>query len=222
MKNLHPLRLRYAEPMKDRCFGLFDFIVTALQFLVSYTDLLVVWSGLLLLEAFAGQPLSVEIKWSSYLGAFVATSFWNWRKQLLRARAAEAGLAAEKQKLTPARTFVQNAEVLLERYGQTGTLSEKLLIPYLDKWIQVSGSFEGAAHSLVGDATFISLILKNSRRIQLRFPGDSSYPLRLLREGQQITALCQIRHGYGAGVFHLDNCELIRTEPSRPALARVS
>ena len=143
--------------MKDWWFGLLDFVVTALQFLVSYADLLVVWSGLLLWEALAGKPLPVEIKLASYLGAFVAISFWNWRRQLLRTRAAEAALAAEKKESTPARTFMQNPEVLLERYGQTGTLSERLLIPYLDKWIQVSGSFEGAADSLVRDATFISL-----------------------------------------------------------------
>jgi hypothetical protein len=116
---------------------------------------------------------------------------------------------------------VENPEVLLERYGHTGTRSEKLLIPYLNRWIQVSGSFEGAADSLVRDATFISLILENGRRIQLRFPGEGS-PLRVLGEGQQITAVCQIQHGYGAGIFVLDNCELICTDPSRPALARVS
>jgi hypothetical protein len=208
--------------MKDRCYGLLDFVIAALQFLVGYTDLLVVWSGLLVWEAFAGKPLSLEIKWSCYVGAFVATSFWNWRQQLRRARAAEAALAAEKKKLTPARTFVQCPEVLLERYGQTGTLSERLLVPHLDKWIQISGSYEGAADSLVGDAAFTSLLLENGRRIQLRFPGDRSYPLRLLRVGQQITAVCQIQHGYGAGIFVLDNCELIRVEPSRPALARVS
>jgi hypothetical protein len=208
--------------MRDRCFGLLDFVVTAFQFLVSYTDLLFVWAGLLFWEALAGKPLSAETKWSSCLGAFVAISFWNWRRQLLRARAAEAAVAGTEKKFTPVRTFVQNPEVLLERYGQTGALSERLLIPDLDKWIQVSGSFEGAADSLVGDAMFVSLILENNRRIQLRFPGDRSSPLRLLRVGQRITALCQIQHGYGAGIFVLDNCELVRAEPSRPVLARVS
>jgi hypothetical protein len=181
-----------------------------------------VWGGLQLWESFAGKPLSVEIKWPSYLGAFLAISFWNWRKQLLRARAAEAELAAGKKRSAPERTFVQNPEVLLERYGQSGTLSERLLVPHLDKWIQVSGRFEGAADSLVGDATFISLVLENGRRIQLRFPGDLSDSVRLLQVGQQTTAICQVQHGYGAGIFVLDNCTLIRTEPSRRALARAS
>jgi hypothetical protein len=208
--------------MKDRWFGLLDFVVTAIEFLGGYTNLLVVWSGLLLLEAFTKKPLPVEIKWSSYLGAFLATSFWNWRKQLQRARAAEASLEEEKKKITPVRTFVQDPELLLARYGQAGTESERLLVPHLDKWIQVSGSFEGVADSLVGNASFASILLEDGRRIQLRFPGDRSEPLRLLRVGQRITAICQIQHGYGAGIFVLDNCELIRVAPLRPVLARVS
>ena len=208
--------------MKDWRFTLPLFLVTVLQFLLNYTDLLVVWSGLALWEAFTRKPLPVEIKWSLYSGAFVAASFSNWRKQLLRARTAEAALTAEKRKSSPVRIFVEDAESLLDRYGHTGTPSEKLLTPNLEKWIQVSGSFEGAADSLAGDAKFISLILENGRRIQLRFPGDRGHALRLLREGREITVACQILHGYGTGVFVLDNCELIRTEPLRPALARVS
>jgi hypothetical protein len=208
--------------MKDWRFTLPIFLVTVLQFFLNYTDLLVVWSGLVLWEAFTRKPLPIEIKWSLYSGAFVAASFWNWRKQLLRAIAAEAALAAEKKKSRPVRVFVEDADALLERYGRTGTLSEKLLTPYLDKWIQVSGSFEGATDSLAADATFISLILENGRRIQLRFPGDRGHALRLLREGGQVTAACQIQHGYGTGVYVLDNCELIGTGPFRSALASVS
>jgi hypothetical protein len=208
--------------MKDWRFTLPVFLVTLLQFFLNYTDLLVVWSGLVLWEAFTRKPLPFEIKWSLYSGAFVATSFWNWRKQLLRAASAETALAAEKKKSRPVRIFAEDTEALLERYGHTGTLAEKLLTPYLDKWIPVSGSFEGATDSLAGDATFISLILENGRRIQLRFPGDRGHALRLLREGQQVTAACQIQHGYGTGIFVLDNCELIRSEPFRPTLALVS
>ncbi len=208
--------------MKDWRFTLPSFLVTVLQFFLNYTDLLVIWSGLVLWEAFTRRPLPSEIKWSLYSGALVAISFWNWRKQLLRARATEAALAAEKRKSRPVRIFVEDTEALLERHGHTGTLAEKLLTPCLDKWIQVSGSFEGATNSLAGDATFISLILENGRRIQLRFPGDRGRALRLLREGRQVTAACQIQHGYGTGVFVLDNCELIHTELRRPTLALVS
>ena len=45
--------------------------------------------------------------------------------------------------------------------------------------------------------------------------------LQLLQPGQQLMTACQIRHGYGAGVFALENCELIRVDP-RPLLARAS
>jgi hypothetical protein len=208
--------------MKDWPFTLPIFLVSVLQFFLNYTHLLVVWSGVVLWEAFTRKPLPVEIKWSLYAATFVAASFWNWNKQLLRVRAAEAALAAEKRKSRPVRISVEDTEALLERYGHTGTLSEKLLTPYLDKWIRVSGSFEGATDSLAGDATFISLILENGRRIQLRFPGDRGHALRFLQEGRQVTATCQIQHGYGTGIFVLDNCELIRTEPFRPAFALVS
>jgi hypothetical protein len=207
--------------MKGWRFGMLDFVVTVLRFLAGYAGLLIVWGGLFLWESFT-ESRPNETKWSLYLAAFVATSFWNWRAQLRRARAAEAALAAEKKQSSPARTFIENADVLLERYGHTGMLAEKRLGPYLDKWLRVSGTFEGSADSLVGDATFISLILENGRRIQLRFSGDHCHSLRDLRKGQQITAACQIRHGYGAGVFLLDNCEIIHKEPSRSALARVS
>jgi len=84
---------------------------------------------------------------------------------------AEEALAAEKKKSPAVRTFVENAEALIDRYGHTGTLAEKLLVPYLDKWIRVSGAFEGTANALVGDAIYLSLILKNGRRIHLRFPN---------------------------------------------------
>ena len=206
--------------MKDWLASALISLLTVLQFSLSYTDLVAVWAGIFLWEALTKQKLTIVIKWSLYFGAFAAASFRNWRKELLRARAAEAALAAEKSKSSPARIFVENADALLERYGQTGTLAEKLLP--LGKWIRVSGRFEGAADSLVGNATFVSLILENGRRIQLCFPGDPGDSLRLLREGQQITAACQIQHGYGAGVYILDNCELIRAEPFRSALARAS
>lgn len=225
--NISPLRLRYSEPMKDWRFALpvflptvLLFLVTVLRFLLTYTNLLTVWCGILLWEAFTRQKLPIEIKWSLYFGAFAVVSFWNWRKEFFRACDAEAALKAEKSKPSPARIFVENTDALLERYGQSGALAEKLLP--LGNWLQVSGSFEGAADSLVGDATFVSIILESGRRVQLRFPNNASDSLRLLRKGQQITAVCQIQHGHGLGVFILDNCELIAAKPLRPSLARAA
>ena len=206
--------------MKDWALNLLLFLVTIFQFLLTHAYLVIVWWGILLWEGFTRQKLPMEIKWSLYFGAFAAVSFWNWRKEFFRARDAEAALKAEKSKSSPARIFVENADALLERYGQSGALAEKLLP--LGEWLQISGSFEGAADSLVGDATFVSIILESGRRVQLRFPNNASDSLRLLQKGQQIMAACQVQHGHGLGVFVLDNCELIAAKPLRPSLARAS
>jgi hypothetical protein len=198
-----------------------DLLTSVLQFATGFTILPALWIGIRVWEAIAGNALPVDIKWSLYFGAFVGTAFWNWRKEHLRARAAE-DLLAEKGTPAPVRTYVPNAASLLQRHGQTGTAAERLIVPYLDQWLRVSGTFEGAAESLLGDATFLSLLLENGRRIQLRFPGADRNALRLLRNGQTIAAACQIRHGYGAGAFVLDNCELTSAEPIQTVLRHVS
>lgn len=192
------------------------------QFLVKYTDLLVVWCAVLLWEALTKRPLPVETKWPLYFGAFVVVSFFNWRKEMLRARTAEVDLAAERKKGSPIRIFAVHPESLLERYAHRGVRAERLLAPYLDKWIRVSGRFEGTADSLLGDAIFMSLVLENDQRIQLSFSTERRERIRLLRAGEQVVAVCQILHGYGAGVFTLGNCELVSAEQTRPAFARVS
>ncbi len=208
--------------MKELRSSLPLFLIMAIQFLLKHTDLLVVWIVVYAWESQTGKTLSSESKWTLYFGAFAVTSFRAWRKEALRVRAAETTLAEERTKSNPVRVFVKNPDALLERYQQTGTLAEKLLTPYLDQWIRSSGRFEGATDSLVGEAIFVSLILENGRRIQLRFSADEGKRIRLLREGQHVTAVCQVRHGYGAGVFALENCELIGAEPCRPFLSRVS
>jgi hypothetical protein len=52
-------------------------------------------------------------------------------------------------------------------------LAERLLIPNLDKWIAVSGRFEGIAEPLPGDAVHLSLVRESGRRIHLRFSIES-------------------------------------------------
>jgi hypothetical protein len=89
------LNLRFSEPMKDYLHLWVQlFLVSMFQFLVKYTDLLFVWCGVLLWEALTKRPLPVESKWPLYFGAFVVVSFFSWRKEMLRARTAEADLAA--------------------------------------------------------------------------------------------------------------------------------
>jgi hypothetical protein len=208
--------------MKDLRFTVPLFLLTMLQFLLEHTELLYLWIGIAVWEACTRTAVPAEMKWRLYVGAFIGASFWNWRSAVLRARAVEDALAAEKKKSNPVRIFVEDSEALIDRYGHTGTLAEKLLTPYLDKWIRVSGAFEGTTDALVGDTIYVSLILENGRRIHLRFPTQARDRLRLLREGRQLTAACQIRHGYGAGVFALENCQLIRVEPLWRILARAS
>jgi hypothetical protein len=217
------MNLKVSEPMKDYLhFSVPSFLIITFQFLLMYTDLLLVWCGVLLWEALTKTPLPVERKWPLYFGAFVVASFFNWRKEVLRARTAEATLATERKRRSPVRLFAEHSESLLERYAHRGVLAEKLLAPYLNKWIRVSGRFEGAADSLLGDAIFMSVIRENGQRIQLCFSTERRDRLRLLQEGEQIVAVCQIHHGYGAGVFTLENCEFASAQPFRPAFARVS
>ena len=209
--------------MKDYLhFSVPLFLVSMLRFLLMYSDLLVVWCGVLVWEALTKRPLPVEWKWPLYFGVFVIVSFSNWRKEWVRAYTAEAALAAERKKPSPIRIFAEHPESLLERYARRGVLAEKLLAPYIDKWIRVSGRFEGTADSLLGDAIFMSIILENGQRIQLCFSTERRDRLRFLQVGEQIVAVCQLRHGYGAGVFALENCELVSAEPFRAAFARVS
>jgi len=217
------LNLKFSESMKDYLhFSVPLFLVSVLRFLLMYGDLLVVWCGVLVWEALTKRPLPVEWRWTLYFGVFVIVSFSNWRKEWLRAHTAEATLTAERQKPSPIRIFAEHPEWLLERYARRGVFAEKLLAPHIDKWIRVSGRFEGTADSLLGDAIFMSVILENGQRIPLCFSTEHRNRLRLLQVGEQIVAVCQIRHGYGAGVFALENCGLVSTEPLRPAFVRVS
>ena len=80
--------------------------------------------------------------------------------------------------------------------------------------------FEGIADALTGDAVHLSMTVGRGRRVALQFPNNCRERLNTLRNGQKITALCQIRHGYGD--FTLENCELTQVEPLRLTLARAS
>lgn len=201
--------------MKDLRFTVPFLLIDVFRFLLNCGNLLTVWACIMVWEMLTGKTLPSEIKWALYFGAFTVISFSTWRKQMSRARAAEAALAEAGKSTNPARIWTKDPGALLA--GRA--LSERELVPHLDQWIRVSGAFEGTADSLLRDAIFLSLVLDNGRRMQLRFAMDARDRLRLLREGQQVRAICQIRHGYGAGVFALENCELSNT---KPALAHAS
>jgi hypothetical protein len=187
------------------------------RFLLGYAGLL---PALIICCLWTTAPLNA--RWGAFAGLFILTSLSNWLKESRRADAAEEALAAEREKKPLPRVFVDEPQVLLSRYQQRGMHAEKLLVPQLDKWIEVRGRFEGIANSLSGDAIHLSMTLKGHCRVALQFASESRDRLQSLRAGQEITALCQIMHGYGAGVFTLENSELTHAEPLRLTLARAS
>jgi hypothetical protein len=190
-----------------------------LRFVLGYTGLLSVYCGVILWQAYTKTPLSSRDKWIIFGAAFLLTTFENWRKQLRKAEAAE-----ERTKPEPPqpRAFVADPQTLLNRYGDTGPLADKLLIPDLGKWITVTGRFEAVAESLTHDALHVTLTLECGRRIHLRFALDSRAALEALREGQQLTALCQVKEGHALGVYTLDRCEIVRVQPLRPRVTTLT
>ena len=208
--------------MKNLRFTVPLFLLEALQFLLQHTNLVWVWIGIVAWEASTGAAIPRDVKWGLYGGAFVVSSFWSWRKAVLRACKAESALAASKKNSSPVRRFVEDSEAVLDRHGHSGMFAEKRMAEYFGQWISVSGAFEGTVDGIVDDAIYLSLTRENGRRLQLLFPAEAREQLRLLREGQQLIAACQIRHGYGAGVFTLENCELVRVEPLRSPLSLAS
>jgi hypothetical protein len=190
-----------------------------LLFILGYTGLLSVYAGVWVWQSLTKVPLSSQQKWMIFGAAFLLETFDNWRKQVRKTEAAEARTKPEPPKQ---REFVADPQSLLERFGDTGMLADKLLIPDLDKWITVTGRFEGVAESLTHDALHLSLTLECGRRIHLRFALESGERLEALREGQQITAMCQVQRGHGLGVYTLDRCELIRVQPQRPRVTTLT
>jgi hypothetical protein len=199
-----------------------DAILTRVEFLLGYIGFLAVGAIILIWDALARTPFPSEMKWGLLAYFFIGDSYSVWRREHDRADAAEATLAAELAKPKKERVFAEEPQALLEHYGHSGMLAQKLITPYLDKWITVSGRFEVAADSLLRDAILLSLTLESGRRIHLQFAVESRDRLEVLREGQQVTAVCQVQYGVGLGVYVLENCELIRVERLRPTLARAS
>jgi hypothetical protein len=118
---------------------------------------------------------------------------------------------SEKEKRL--RVFVEDPEVVLELAKHTGYDAVRRFTRYLGKWIMISGRFDGTAESLLHDSIHLSLLLRDGRRINLRFAIEHRDQLLRLRGGQQITAIGKIEHRYFT--FIPENCELIRVEPIR-------
>lgn len=113
------------------------------------------------------------------------------------------------------RVFVKDPAQVLDLAKIEGYEAIRRSTPYLDKWLTISGAFEGRAESLRRDSMYVSLILDDGRRVNLRFAGNKRAEIQCLQQGQRITANCQIRHYDFA--LRLENCELVDTEPFRRA-----
>ncbi len=178
-------------------------LLRLIQFVLGYAPLVSVTAGILMWEACTKTHLSAEIEYSLYAGAFAAISFLNWRSAIKKREAAEYALKEEKKRVQAKRVFAEEPEALLDRY-EMGRPLDARMVSYVDQWIRVSGRFEGTTKSLVGDEIHVSVLLQSGRRIPLWFPGESRDRLQVLREGQQLRAVCQV----GPGLV-LGNAELV-------------
>jgi hypothetical protein len=167
-------------------------------------------------EWIAKAKLPTDTQRQLYAGAFIAISFLNWYKATARAEAAER--KDEKQEKPP-RAFAENPEGLIQQLRDPKTLTDMQVVPYYDKWIAVSGRVEFVA---CGPSFFAAgLILKHGQRVNLRFDASQESRLRDVRQGQYLTAVCQIRPSSSHSRAALENGEIVRVEPF-PILARVS
>jgi hypothetical protein len=127
----------------------------------------------------------------------------------------EAGVESSPPEKEKQRVFVKDPEVVLELAKLAGYEAVRRFTPYLGKWTTISGSYEGIAKSFNRDSIHLTLVLNDGRRVNLKFGLEQGERLRELKEGQQISAICQIQHA--SLTFTPENCELIRAEPLRGA-----
>jgi hypothetical protein len=180
-----------------------------------YSELLTVWAGIMLWQWSAKTHVSGEMRWSLYGGAFLAISFWNCHQAVGRAEAAETA-AKKLQSPAPLRKFAEEPEAMIAHLGDPKLLTAMLVVGYHDKWIAIAGTVEFAG------GTHVTLILVRGQRVNLRFSDTEESKLRDFRRGQYLSAICRIRPSYSHSGVALENAELVRLDPYRTVLARVS
>jgi hypothetical protein len=126
----------------------------------------------------------------------------------------DSSVSPEKAK----REFVDDPEKVLEVAKLTGYEALRGFAPYLDKWMKISGKFDGVGESLEKDGMHLSILLIDGRRVNLRFAMEHERQLRALRPGQRVTVIGQIQQR-GLDQFAPINCEFVRAEPLRLAYA---
>jgi hypothetical protein len=185
-------------------------ILRVLEFARGYSNLTVVWAGIVLWEAIAKTKLPSDTKWQLYAGGFIGISFVNWCKAAARVEAAPS--KSEK----PPRVFAEEPEALIAHLSNPKLLTQMQVVSYIDKWITVVGTVE-----FVTDRCALPLTLRLDRgqRAHLRLADTEESLLRDMRQGQRLTAVCQIRPSYSHSRVTLENCEVVRVGA---ILARVS
>jgi hypothetical protein len=193
-----------------------------LEFLLGYSEMVVLWACIALWESHYHRQLPAETQWSLYAVAFIGISFWNWHKATARAEVAQvASLTVESK--TPAWIFAEDSEALIAHVSDPKRLTQMQVISYLDKWIVISGTVEFGDGAPACDGSHVTLILDRGRRVNLRLADSEESRPRKVRPGDRVTAVCQIRPAYSHARVALENGEVIRlVAPYRAHLAKVS
>jgi hypothetical protein len=111
-------------------------------------------------------------------------------------------------------------ETLLSFYeGRMGIEGDRLLAPYVGKWMKISGEIEDIT-SMLGVSSIGPMITLAHDRDKipnaiLNFSGDQKDRVATLRRKQRITALCMI-FGSLIHTISLSNCELVEAGPMPP------
>jgi hypothetical protein len=163
-------------------------------FLLSYLVAIASWQFL------TNTPLTVRIV-LTLTGICVVTGLLAYLSG--RVESVQASPAPEPEK----REFVDDPAAVLEIAKLTGYEAVRRFAPYLGKWMTITGTYEGKARSLGQDAIHVSILLKDSRRLNVRFGVDREDEIRGLRAGQRIAAICRIQQFNLA--FVPDQCELL-------------
>jgi hypothetical protein len=201
-----------------RALGIRDLLLSAVEtpvrFLQFLLDLLrhwsTFWTVFVLIWMFGELkvPVSHWITGLLWGAAVVLVAFGAWREQFNRAEKAERALQ-DFRKQKPGRVFIEEPlERLLElRKEPSGLRLLNRLAPYIGKWVRLSGRAVAVAESLSADSFHLTVLLDNGDSVNLQFSNDAREQLRSLREGQRVTALCEIAT-YDLGRFEFRNCEL--------------
>ena len=114
-------------------------------------------------------------------GRLLPFRFWNWHKATVRAETAEAASAKRE---TP-RVFAEDPDSLIAHLSDPKLLTRMQVVAYLEKWIVLTGTVEGA-----GGADLVVAPRRGSH-VSLHFPAEGQ--LSDVRAGQTLTAVCQIK-----------------------------